>query len=61
MTDVKLSGFAPEAWLTAMGIAKVFHSEYPDRIGIRDGVVYDCGDAVGYAYRTKTLVIVRAI
>lgn len=38
-------------------------TEIPGRLpmGIRNGVVYDCGDVVGYAYRTKTLVVVRTI
>lgn len=61
MTEVKLSGFAPEAWSTALKIARTFTQDYPDSIGIRNGVVYDCGDVVVYAYRTKTLVVVRHI
>ena len=61
MTEVKLSGFPPEAWSTALKIARTFTQDYPNRIGIRAGVVYDCGDVVGYAYRTKTLVVVRHI
>lgn len=58
--DIKLIGFAPRHWLIAMQMARTLDDEYPDRTGVRNGVGFRHGDVSGYAYRTKTLIVVRS-
>lgn len=41
---------------SAVLYARLFIKEYPERKGLRDGVVYD---SRFYIYRTKTMVVVR--
>lgn len=60
--DLKISNTAPEHWADAMTVARQFVAEWPDRRGFAAGVAFV--DFSGkrppfYAYRTKTLIVVR--
>lgn len=60
--NLKLVNVPPEHWANALAVAQKFHAEYPDRRGLIAGVSFL--DMSGkkppfYAYRTKTLVVVR--
>jgi len=47
---------------TAVVCGQTFARDYPDRIGIRQGVVYRYGDLTLYAYRTKAgKIVVRGV
>lgn len=50
-----------ELWLKAMGVAKKFVRDYPDRMGFSQLVIYTTHvENVSLAvYRTKTSIIVR--
>lgn len=59
MTEAKLRNIPVERWAIATQLAVQFLDEFPDRVGIRDGVAYVRGsDPAYYVYRTKTQVIV---
>lgn len=60
--NLKLVNVPPEPWANALAVAQKFNTEYPDRRGLIAGVSFL--DMSGkkppfYAYRTKTLVVVR--
>ncbi|RVO55158.1 hypothetical protein CN090_04375 [Sinorhizobium meliloti] len=60
--NLKLVNVPPEYWANALAVAQKFRAEYPDRRGFMAGVSFL--DMTGkkppfYAYRTKTLVVVR--
>ena len=59
MTDVKIRNTPVERWAIATHLAVQFLDEFPDKMGIHDGVAYVRGsDPTYYVYRTKTQVIV---
>lgn len=59
MMDLKLRNVPPANWLVAAQLAKQFEDQYPERSGIRNGVVYSrAGDPSYYIYRTKTSLVV---
>ena len=49
----------PKRWLDAVHIAHRFASEYPDRMGFGQLVVYAGNASRFIAYRTKTGITVR--
>ena len=60
--SVKLVNIPVDEWASAVFIAGRFSREYPNRMGIRDGVIYatpNPTDATIYVYRTKTQIVVR--
>jgi len=57
--QVRISECLPCDWVTASRLAYQFHTEYPDRIGIRNGVAYQILTYTFYVYRTKTQIVVR--
>ena len=58
--QVRLVGFAPGEWDEALQMADDLRRNWPERMGARDGVGYRIAGVQGYAYRTKTAIIVRA-
>ncbi|RVH87771.1 hypothetical protein CN204_04375 [Sinorhizobium meliloti] len=59
---LKVVNLPRNEWLRAHRAAAQFLNDYPDRIGMRNGVIYS--RTVGpelpiYVYRTKTEVVVR--
>lgn len=59
--ELKIKRVSPYDWDFAIKVAKSFIEEYPERIGLRDGVGYTCDQDHSihmYVYRTKTQVIV---
>lgn len=57
--QVKISDCQPCDWVIASRLAYQFNVEYPDRIGLRDGVGYRVLTDTFYVYRTKTQIVVR--
>lgn len=61
-SSVKLVNIPIEMWASAIMTAAQFSKDYPNRIGIRDGVIYTTlnpTDPTIYVYRTKTQIVVR--
>lgn len=64
MLELKIVGVVNNyyAWERAVRLANSFVQDYPDRMGIRDGVGYHnpvFDDKPLYVYRTKTQIVVR--
>lgn len=59
MTTLKLVNIDPDDYDLAVNWAKHFITEWPERIGVRDGCGYRKWGKTMYVYRTKTMVIVR--
>lgn len=59
MEQLKLVDIKPCYWPSVSIAAKRFMEDFPDRMGIRQGVVYTREEISFYIYRTKTQIIVR--
>jgi len=59
--NLKTRNLPKSEWIRAPVTAKQFLKDYPDRYGVRNGVVYvqnEEYDRALYVYRTKTCVVV---
>lgn len=62
MIELKAYGMSVDDWGTAHRLAKRFMEDYPDRMGIRDCVVYSAdGCKTMMVYRTKQFIVVRGV
>lgn len=61
MATIKLVNVDEHDLAYAANLAVHFVRQYPDRIGLRNGVAFtkDCVDYSLYVYRTKTQIVVR--
>ena len=63
--ELRVRGVAADDWHRAVVAAKGFAKDYPDRMGTRNGVVYDTEyldkSVRVYVYRTKTAIVVVAV
>ncbi|GAA5627495.1 hypothetical protein Brsp05_02786 [Brucella sp. NBRC 12953] len=61
MATIKLVNVDEHDLAYAANLAVHFVRQYPDRMGLRNGVAFtkDCVDYSLYIYRTKTQIVVR--